>query len=138
MEISSGVIFILGLLVFLFGFGVIITMLLIALRDIAKLSEINNRTFKMEHMLGQISTNMQLGQMENSMNEVLKEKGSDGHTTYRSADGKHQADSVEELLMKIASDPGTGVDPGDLEALKRIFEQIGKDIEDDDDDDEPQ
>lgn len=43
---------------------------------------------------------------------------------YRSADGKYEANSLEELIQKMANDPKAGLTDDELEALKKMFEQI--------------
>ena len=128
-----------NLLVFLFGIGTILLLLVLVLRDSTKLPEINSRLFKVEQMLQSLIGNVQMSQMEDSFNEALKEQNeSSSHAKriYRSADGKYEADSVDKLLMMMVNDPHSSVDPNDLEALKRIFEQITKNIENDEDDEE--
>lgn len=47
--------------------------------------------------------------------------------TYQSSDGKFQAPSLDELLQMMTNDPDSSISSSDMEALKRIFEQISKD-----------
>ena len=142
MELTVGNIFVISLLLFLGGTGVIIYLLGLVLRYVSGVPDMSSRLWKMENIVEQISTTIQINHLENSMNDALNEqmeanaRTPHGRTIYRSADGKHEASSVEELLLKIASDPGTGIDPNDVEALKRIFEQIGKEIEEDEEDED--
>lgn len=54
---------------------------------------------------------------------------------YKTEDGEHEADSLEELLQKLANDPQYRVDPNfrkinpaDIEEMRNMFEnEIGED-----------
>lgn len=59
---------------------------------------------------------------------------------YKTEDGEHEADSLEELLSKLANDPQYRIDPhfkqvnpGDIEDMKKMFEdQLEEEDEEDD------
>jgi hypothetical protein len=137
--LSIGELFIIGTLVFLFGCGILTLILVSVLRNTSPISEINQRTSVIEQLLRTLANNVQITNMENSFNEILEEQQekqpSMPKTMFRSTDGKYTADSMEKLLMMMANDPGSGIDPNDIEALKRLFEQISKEVDDDDEDD---
>lgn len=55
---------------------------------------------------------------------------------FRSMDGKYTANSLEELIQKMAAGGEIDIDPNDPEQLKKFFEDLTKD-EDGDDEDKP-
>lgn len=106
----------------------------------AKLSEINTRTFKLEHQVNTMSTNMQMGQMESAFDEMMKDQikssKSEHKAIYRTADGKYTAGSLKELLGKIAADPDSKINPDELNAIKKFFDQISSEMDDEEDDED--
>ena len=62
---------------------------------------------------------------------AIPKKESVGMTTYQSSDGKYRASSLEELLEMMTSDPDSNIPKNDVDALKRIFEQISSPDDDD-------
>jgi hypothetical protein len=111
----------------------VITALLVHIAT--KLPEINSRTFKMEHMLNMLGNNMQLGRMETEFNKTLQayRKMRGGRAIFRTSDGKYVAKSLGELLEKISRDPESNMSTDELINLKKIFDQISSEIEEDDD-----
>lgn len=56
---------------------------------------------------------------------------------FKSEDGRHSASSFEELIKKMRNDPNyTKMSDKDIEELRRLFEENGRD-EDEDDNNEP-
>lgn len=43
---------------------------------------------------------------------------------FRTADGKHEGDTIEEVVSKMVNDPESELTEEDIETLKKIFEQI--------------
>lgn len=141
---------IISLLIFLFGVGITILFQAIIVKEIAKIPELVSRVHKIEHLVQTMSTNIQMGQMEESFNQILKDSSSpqqlppgliagssgNGKILYRSADGKHTASSLEELFEKMVQDPTSGINKHDLESLKKLFEQINQEIQPEEETDE--
>ncbi len=110
-----------------------------------QVSDIHNRLYRIEYIIQQLMTNIQMNQMENSFTDMIKEgsaqdiqnpRAGTGATIFRSLDGKHVANSLEELLEKMSSDPSTGLTFKDAASLRKFFEQITQDSEPLDDDDD--
>lgn len=70
--------------------------------------------------------------MANLLTELNAIAQGDSAPRYKSADGRYAADSMEELISKMANDPESSLTDDDVEALKKIFEQIIDEEEDDD------
>ena len=125
---------------FLFFTAFLMAVIGIIVHNATKLTEINSRSFKIEHQLAVLSTNMQMSQMENSFDEMMEDqqKSNKGgpKAIFRTADGKYVAGSLKELFEKMTSDPHSPIDKSEIEALKKIFDQISSDIENDDDEDD--
>ena len=125
---------------FLFFTAFLMAIIGIIVHNATKLNEINTRSFKIEHQLALLSTNMQMSQMENSFEEMMRDNQKSNKNgpkaIFRTADGKYVAGSLKELFEKMTSDPHSPIDKGELEALKKIFDQISSEIENDDDDED--
>lgn len=112
--------------------------------------EINSRVFAMGHLLQSMSTNLQLGQVEEAMNDLLrqqqealaKDKPHGKGFVIKSGDGKFEAESIEEFIQKVTNDPSSGLSEQDSAVLRKAFEEIIRRIEEenreeDDEDDTP-
>lgn len=51
---------------------------------------------------------------------------------FRSMDGRYEASSLDELIAKMQADPTSGLTPGDAEDLRKMFEGLTSDDDDDD------
>lgn len=60
----------------------------------------------------------------------------ENHGAFRSMDGKYVANSLEELIQKMAAGGDIDIDPNDPEQLKKFFEDLTQD-DDDEEDDKP-
>jgi len=121
---------------------------LLILRLVTPMQEINSRIFAMGHLLQSMSTNLQLGQVEEAMNEMMrqqqealmKDKPHGKGFVIRSGDGKIEAESIEEFIQKVTSDPSSGLSEQDSAVLRKAFEEIIRRIEaenrEDEDDEE--
>ena len=118
------------------------TLLVLVYKDTSKLDNMSANINKIGQLVTSIAVNMQMNHMERQMGEAIKEQSGgpfSRKTVYRSVDGKHVADSPEELFKKMADDPSSNILPKDLESLKKFFEQISSEVENidfDDDNDE--
>lgn len=124
---------------------------LLILRLVNSVPEINSRIFAMGHLLQSMSTNLQLGQVEEAMNDMLrqqaeaaaKDKPHGKGFIIKSGDGKVEAESIEEFIQKITNDPSSGLSEQDSAVLRKAFEEIIRRIEeenrenDDEEDDTP-
>lgn len=117
-------------------------LLIVVYKDTSKLDNINSSINKIGQIVTSIAVNIQMNHMERQMGEAIKEQSGgpfSRKTVYRSVDGKHVADSPEELFKKMADDPSSNILSKDLESLKKFFEQISSEVENidfDEDDDE--
>lgn len=109
---------------------------LLILRLVNPVSEINSRIFAMGHLLQSMSTNMQLGAVEEAMNDMLqqqveaaKDKPHGQGFVIHSGDGKIEAESIEEFIQKVTSDPASGLSKNDSAVLRKAFEEIIRRIE---------
>lgn len=114
-----------------------------------QVDDTHNRLYRVEYIIQQLMQNIQMNQMENSFTDIIKDgAGQDskpdikqalasGNVIFRSIDGKHVANSLEELMEKMSSDPDSGITFKDAALLRKFFEQITQDSEplDDEDDD---
>lgn len=73
--------------------------------------------------------------VEGNLNENPESSPSTGDL-YQSADGKYSANSFEELIRKMADGGDINLDPNDPEILKKFFENINNQDEDDDGEEE--
>lgn len=101
----------------------LIGMSFISMRDTAKLPDISTRLIRMEHLLYQMFSQAQL-------QTILAENQRGGRMMFRTPDGKYSASSPEELMQKIMNDPEY---PKNDEELKKYFEDMMKDDEEDED-----
>jgi len=120
MTISLDTIF-LSALIALFG---ILGALLIVIRDTSKIPDISIRLIRTEHVLNQLMFNMQLQDMAHTLD------GQKGKVMFKTPDGKHTASSPNELIEKIMNDPEYNIEPKNQDGLRRFFEELMKDDED--------
>jgi hypothetical protein len=147
ISISTDTLLLVFLIVFCVQWAASLIISIIVIRDTTAtkqtVDEVASKTGKIDYLLQQLITNMQLNHMETSFNDVLKEQQFNrglpqGRVLYKSLDGKHTAATIEELFEKISNDPSSGINAADLEALRKFFEQISRDDEplDDEEDDD--
>lgn len=121
ISISYDTLIIAALIVFV---GLIAAMISIV-KDTAKIPDISTRLIRMEHMLFQLFTQVQLS------NVVSELAGSGKRMMFRTPDGKYTASSPEELMDKIMNDPDY---PKSDEDLRKYFEDMMREDEEDDED----
>lgn len=111
-----------------------------ALLESTRLMSIDVRLSQLQHIVSMVQSAIQISDMEESLNDVLSDVQSNngnmmpppgGKIVYRSADGKYTANSPNELLEKMINDPSSGINPNDVESLKRFFERMSLDDDDD-------
>lgn len=123
--------------IMLFCTLLIVGVQLLLLRLVTPVAEINSRIFAMGHLLQSMSTNLQLGAVEEAMNELLHQKEMEMQKdrphgkgfVIRSGDGKFEAESIEEFIQKVTSDPDSGLSKEDSAVLRKAFEEIIRRIE---------
>lgn len=111
------------LFVSLFGFGGLVALLILMSRDTTKIPEIINRVSNIEKLTEHLSADVS---GERNISREL----------WRTADGKYEATSFEELLTTMAQDPNTPLSIEEVNSIKSIFEKIMGETSDDDDDDD--
>ena len=124
--------------VFFFFIALLLIIVGILIHNATKLIEINSKVDKIDHIINLISTNMQIDDADNSFEEMMKthekmSKSGNFRAVYRSADGKFVAGSLKELLEKISNDPNSKINQNELDAIKKIFDQMSTEIEPDKD-----
>lgn len=100
------------LIISLFGFGGIAALIILVSRDTTKTPEIINRVSNIEKLVERLSA------------DVSAERDSAVAEIWRTADGKYEATSFEELLTQMAQDPNTPLSANEIESIKSIFEKI--------------
>ena len=113
------------LLVAVVGFATTFLAILLLSKDTTKIPEIINRL---------INTEMILGQLAQDVGMEINER--DANVRWKTADGKYQASSFEELLHFMASDPNGPLTIEEIDAIKSVFDKIAQN-DDDDGSDEP-
>lgn len=104
-------------------FGVLFIGILIIARETMKMPEIISRLLNIESLTQQL------------VSDVGFEMSSIGKpTVFRSADGKYEASSFEELLQLMSGDPNSSLTKEDLDTIKALFQKFLQDQQDDDDD----
>lgn len=107
------------LLVSLFGFGGLAALILFVSRDTTKIPELIARVTNVEKMSEILSADVNAAR-----NEPFTQ-------VWRTADGKYEAGSFEELLTKMAQDPDTPLSSEEIDSLRSIFEKIMGEKDDD-------
>lgn len=107
------------LLVSLFGFGGLAALIILVSRDTTKTPELVNRVTNIEKLVEHLSA------------DVDAERSSPMTEVWRTADGKYEAGSFEELLTKMAQDPDTPLSADEINSLRSIFEKIMGEKDDD-------
>lgn len=122
MTIETAVLFGVLFAVMLFGFGLVIGGLLLLSRETSKMPEIIARMNNVEKMCEQLLADVGI-----ELNRPAQE-------IWRTADGKYEAKSFEELLHHMASDPNGPLSSDEIDAIKSVFEKIMQNPDEDDDD----
>ena len=115
---------------FLIMFGLICISFLasiIVIRDTAKIPDISSRLIRMEHVLNQLFMHTQLRELSQPMDSQPP-----GRIMFKSPDGKHSARTPEELIQKIMDDPEYNIHPKNQDGLRKFFEELMREDEDDD------
>jgi len=97
----------------LFCTGLILGTLLFISRDTTKIPELVSRLVNVERITSKLAE------------DVNSEIGP-GTERWRSADGRYEASSFEELLSNMATDPDGPLDQDEIDAIKSVFEKIMK------------
>jgi hypothetical protein len=100
------------LIISLFGFGGLAALIILVSRDTTKTPEVVNRVSNIEKLVERLAA------------DVTAERSSPMTEVWRTADGKYEANSFEELLTKMAQDPETPLSSDEIESIKSIFEKI--------------
>ena len=129
--------------VFLFVSLLSFIMSSLILKDTAKIPDTITRLARMEQILQTIFTTEQINNVERTFNQALIEHEKNesnlpppgGKSIWTTRDGKYTGESIDDLLEKMAGDPSYGITKEDLDALKRFFEQISNDPDENDNED---
>jgi hypothetical protein len=111
------------LMVMLFGFGVLFIAILLLSKETSKTPEIISRLLNVEMLTQQLVADV--GMELNGANTKI----------WRSADGKYQANSFDELLQQMSADPDGPLSKDEIETIQSVFDKIMQ--MPDEDDDEP-
>lgn len=103
----------------LFGFGGLALLIVLMSRDTTRIPELINRVTNVEKLTEKLSADVNMEQ--SSTNEL-----------WRTADGKYEASSFEELLTKMVQDPNTPFTSDEIESIDSIFNKIMETPDDDD------
>ena len=124
MDRDTVLLIVAGILVVLMAIGHATTFLAILLisKETSKIPELINRSINAEMVLQQLAE------------DVNMEINDDSEVMWRSADGKYQGSSFEDLLHKMSTDPDGPLSADEIEAIKSVFDKIAGQP----DDDEPQ
>jgi hypothetical protein len=107
------------LIISLFGFGGLAALIILVSRDTTKTPEVVNRVSNIEKIVERLAA------------DVGAERSMPAAEIWRTADGKYEAGSFEELLTKMAQDPNTPLSVDEIESIKSIFEKIMGESDDD-------
>lgn len=107
------------LIMSLFGFSGIAAMIILISRDTTKIPELVTRVTNIEKLAEQLAS------------DVIAERDSPISEVWRTADGKYEAESFEELLTQMAQDPNTPLSREEIDSIKSIFEKIMGEPDDD-------
>jgi hypothetical protein len=107
------------LIISLFGFGGLAALIILVSRDTTKTPEVVNRVSNIEKIVEGLAA------------DVGAERSMPATEIWRTADGKYEAGSFEELLTKMAQDPNTPLSVDEIESIKSIFEKIMGESDDD-------
>ena len=82
-----------------------------------------------------------MAHIEQYLRDISDAPDSTSPALYRTADGKHTAESLEELAIKVLNDPDSELGPNQKEALQSFLEIVEKEtqltsFDEDEDDDE--
>jgi len=113
MSTDTLAILLVGLIVSVTGFLAMGGLILLASRDTTKIPELIARTTNIEKMLEHLSADVGVEMAGGAVREV-----------WRSADGKYEASSFEELLTKMTNDPNSPLTADEIESIKSIFDKI--------------
>jgi len=124
MDRDTVLLMVAGILVVLMAIGHATTFLAILLisKETSKIPELINRSVNAEMVLQQLAE------------DVNMEINDDSEVMWRSADGKYQGSSFEDLLHKMSTDPDGPLSADEIDAIKSVFDKIAGQP----DDDEPQ
>jgi hypothetical protein len=110
------------LLVTVVGFATTFLAILLVSKETTKIPEILNRLVNTEMILTQLAEDVNL-EMRNDQTPEL----------WKTADGKYQGMSFEDLLQKMSLDPDGPLTSDEIDAIKSVFDKIAQNPDDDDD-----
>lgn len=110
------------LLITTVGFATTFLAFLLLSKETTKIPEIINRL---------VNTEMLLGQLAQDVGMEINER--EANVQWKTADGKYQASSFEELLHFMASDPNGPLTGEEIDAIKSVFDKIAQNDSDDED-----
>lgn len=123
MDITS-VLLVLTLILGAVGVATIFLSILLISKETSKIPELVSRLIGAEMMLTQL------------INEVDMERDN-RQTMWRSADGRYEASSFEELLHRMATDPDSTLSTDEIEAIQSVFKKISQKSDENPDSSEP-
>jgi hypothetical protein len=132
MNIDTLALLLTFLLVSLIGFFSVIVVMVLISRDTTKIPELVSRVSSVEALMGMLTADVGAEIAASHASAINSPR-----EIWRTADGRYEAGSFEELLSKMADDPESGLTVEEIESIQSIFEKImGLPNEDDEDDEE--
>lgn len=102
-----------NVLISVVGFAAISLAILLLSKDVTKIPEIINRLINIELITAQLADDVNM-----EINDA------DAELRWKTADGKYQGSSFEELLHKMSSDPNGPLSADEIDAIKSVFDKI--------------
>lgn len=132
MDINTLALLLTFLLVSLIGFFSVIVIMVLISRDTTKIPELVARVSSVEALVGMLTADVGAEIAASHASAMGRPR-----EIWRTADGRYEAGSFEELLTKMSDDPNSGLTVEEIESIQSIFEKImGLPNEEDDEDDE--
>lgn len=108
------------LFISLMGFIGIAALIILSSRDTTKIPELLTRTMNTERLMEQLTADVSAETHSVPLQE-----------SWRTADGRYEARSFEELLTKMTQDPNSPLTVDEIESIRSVFDKIMGNADDD-------